>query len=169
MIFRRSANVDCLAAVDHQRVAGDVRGLVAGEEENGVGNFFRPTEPVEGSYGGGGLDLRFLIHPVGLGRPAAPAGSVDRAGADAVHPDLGPVVERHFAGQVHDGRLGRAVCGVLGAAHDAVGGGGEHDIAATSAQEVGNHGPRAVVKAVEVQLDGFIPGLVANFVDLSAG
>jgi len=103
---RRLIRSRSCAAVDDQRVAGDERGCVAGQEQRSVRDVFRlPHVRI-------GLEFReyrvdfFLV----VSADAKQNRSRDAARCDAIHPDaIAGELERCTAREVHDPGFGRAV------------------------------------------------------------
>src|SRR5438105_174818 len=93
------------AAVDDERLAGDVAGLLRQQKADGVADI--PAEPLDAEHRG----LAPRLAPGRGHLPGIHARRIDRAGRDAVDADaLRPVIDRHRPGQRDDrplrGRIG---------------------------------------------------------------
>ena len=95
-----------LAAVDHQHLAGHVRGGLAGQEDRGAGHLLRPGPPVHRHRGDRGLPGGLVFPEVAVQLGRGPAG------AQRVDPDAaGRPLDGERLGQRDQARLGRAVRG----------------------------------------------------------
>ena len=102
----------CHAAIHTEDLAGDIAGLVAGEEGNGLGDILDGAESLDGNDVLGGL-LDGLREDVGHVRLNEPGG--DAVGRDAFFADLAG----DRLGQADESRLAGGVVGRSGLAHDA--------------------------------------------------
>jgi hypothetical protein len=150
------------AAVDDQCLPRDVRSLVGGEEEHGVGNFTGLPHAAQLRRFDDALER--LLEALDEG--AFHQRGLDEAGADRVHPDAAStVVDRLVSRQQHDTALRSVVRAAALEAFQALDAGDVDHVAAALLEHLRDHVLPAQEGALQVDVDDAIPLVGFEHVD----
>lgn len=137
-------------AIDNERLASDVGGVLGGEESDGIGDFFGATEPAHGDAFEADFADGFWDGGRHVGFNEAGDYSID---ADTFAGEFGS----QGLGEREDGAFGGGVGGLAHDADEGGDGGDIYDAAAAGEQHGSAEGLGPTEKAVEVDIDDFRP------------
>jgi hypothetical protein len=89
---RKPSLAHCIAAVNGDRLAGDVARFVTAEPQNGIGDLFSSAEALDGHKG---LQHLVQLWPLAFGDHLVGHRRLDHTGADVIHADAASRVAIH--------------------------------------------------------------------------